>query len=83
MRDRAKWDAWKAVEGKTSEQIDFYRFMSIFLYSSIILNFFKTFVAGKSKEEAMGDYVTKVKQLLEEAGASTWCFPVVFLPDSK
>ncbi|PQQ13331.1 acyl-CoA-binding protein [Prunus yedoensis var. nudiflora] len=40
MRDRAKWDAWKAVE-------------------------------GKSKEEAMGDYVTKVKQLLEEAGAST------------
>ncbi|KAB2626205.1 acyl-CoA-binding protein [Pyrus ussuriensis x Pyrus communis] len=40
MRDRAKWDAWKAVE-------------------------------GKSKEEAMGDYITKVKQLLEEAGAST------------
>ncbi|KAF9624969.1 hypothetical protein IFM89_016601 [Coptis chinensis] len=39
MRDRAKWDAWKAVE-------------------------------GKSKEEAMNDYITKVKQLLEEAGAS-------------
>uniref|UniRef100_K3Y0G4 ACB domain-containing protein n=1 Tax=Setaria italica TaxID=4555 RepID=K3Y0G4_SETIT len=38
--DRAKWDAWKAVE-------------------------------GKSKEEAMSDYITKVKQLLEEAGAST------------
>ncbi|TKY70139.1 Acyl-CoA-binding protein [Spatholobus suberectus] len=37
MRDRAKWDAWKAVE-------------------------------GKSKEEAMNDYITKVKQLLEEAG---------------
>ncbi|CAJ1930928.1 unnamed protein product [Sphenostylis stenocarpa] len=37
MRDRAKWDAWKAVE-------------------------------GKSKDEAMCDYVTKVKQLLEEAG---------------
>ncbi|OIV92945.1 hypothetical protein TanjilG_20607 [Lupinus angustifolius] len=37
QRDRAKWDAWKAVE-------------------------------GKSKEEAMNDYVTKVKQLLEEAG---------------
>ncbi|XP_057448766.1 acyl-CoA-binding domain-containing protein 1 [Lotus japonicus] len=36
-RDRAKWDAWKNVE-------------------------------GKSKEEAMNDYITKVKQLLEEAG---------------
>ncbi|XP_051130102.1 acyl-CoA-binding domain-containing protein 1 [Andrographis paniculata] len=39
MRDRAKWDAWKAVE-------------------------------GKSKEEAMGDYITKVKQLLEEASSA-------------
>ncbi|CAA3028566.1 acyl- -binding [Olea europaea subsp. europaea] len=39
MRDRAKWDAWKAVE-------------------------------GKSQEEAMSDYVTKVKQLLEEAAAT-------------
>nr|DAD36466.1 TPA_asm: hypothetical protein HUJ06_007107 [Nelumbo nucifera] len=39
MRDRAKWDAWKAVE-------------------------------GKSQEEAMGDYITKVKQLQEEAAAS-------------
>ncbi len=38
-RDRAKWDAWKAVE-------------------------------GKSKDEAMSDYITKVKQLLEEAGLS-------------
>ncbi|XP_039852979.1 acyl-CoA-binding domain-containing protein 1 isoform X2 [Panicum virgatum] len=36
QRDRAKWDAWKAVE-------------------------------GKSKEEAMSDYITKVKQLQEEA----------------
>ncbi|OMO94710.1 Acyl-CoA-binding protein, ACBP [Corchorus capsularis] len=40
MRDRYKWDAWKAVE-------------------------------GKSKEEAMSDYITKVKQLLEEAAASS------------
>ncbi|XP_021294799.1 acyl-CoA-binding protein [Herrania umbratica] len=39
MRERYKWDAWKAVE-------------------------------GKSKEEAMSDYITKVKQLLEEAAAS-------------
>merc|ERR1712183_124022 len=39
MRDRAKWDAWKAVE-------------------------------GKSKDEAMSDYITKVKQLQEEAAAS-------------
>ncbi|KAJ4829412.1 hypothetical protein Tsubulata_006601 [Turnera subulata] len=39
MRDRAKWDAWKAVE-------------------------------VKSKEEAMSDYINKVKQLLEEAAAS-------------
>ncbi|XP_028793719.1 acyl-CoA-binding protein-like [Neltuma alba] len=37
MKDRAKWDAWKAVE-------------------------------GKSEEEAMSDYITKVKQLMEEAG---------------
>jgi len=26
------------------------------------------FFAGKTKEEAMNDYITKVKQLLEEAG---------------
>jgi diazepam-binding inhibitor (GABA receptor modulating acyl-CoA-binding protein) len=39
MRERAKWDAWKAVE-------------------------------GKSKEEAMNDYITKVKQLQEEAAAA-------------
>ncbi|GFZ16319.1 acyl-CoA-binding protein 6 [Actinidia rufa] len=39
MRDRAKWDAWKAVE-------------------------------GKSQEQAMSDYILKVKQLLEEAAAS-------------
>ncbi|KAK8947888.1 Acyl-CoA-binding protein [Platanthera guangdongensis] len=38
-RDRAKWDAWKANE-------------------------------GKSAEEAMGDYITKVKQLLEAAATS-------------
>ncbi|KMZ74702.1 Acyl-CoA Binding Protein [Zostera marina] len=36
QRDRAKWDAWKAVE-------------------------------EKSKDEAMGDYIIKVKQLLEES----------------
>ncbi|CAJ2647005.1 acyl-CoA-binding protein [Trifolium pratense] len=39
MRERAKWDAWKAVE-------------------------------AKSKEEAMSDYITKVKQLLEAAGVA-------------
>jgi len=39
QRDRAKWDAWKAVE-------------------------------GKPKEEAMSDYITKVKQLQEEAASS-------------
>ncbi|KAG6505663.1 acyl-CoA-binding protein [Zingiber officinale] len=39
LRDRAKWDAWKAVE-------------------------------GKSKEEAMTDYIAKVKQLLEEASSA-------------
>ncbi|XP_074564280.1 acyl-CoA-binding protein-like [Curcuma longa] len=39
LRDRAKWDAWKAFE-------------------------------GKSKEEAMADYIIKVKQLLEEAASS-------------
>ncbi|KAG2680499.1 hypothetical protein I3843_11G102900 [Carya illinoinensis] len=39
LRERAKWDAWKAVE-------------------------------GKSNEEAMSDYITKVKQLHEQAAAS-------------
>ncbi|XP_010478598.1 PREDICTED: acyl-CoA-binding protein [Camelina sativa] len=39
MKERAKWDAWKAVE-------------------------------AKSTEDAMGDYITKVKQLME-ASAST------------
>ncbi|KAL5222564.1 hypothetical protein ABZP36_027277 [Zizania latifolia] len=39
QRDRAKWDAWKAVE-------------------------------GKSKVEGMSDYITKVKQLQEEAAAA-------------
>jgi diazepam-binding inhibitor (GABA receptor modulating acyl-CoA-binding protein) len=29
-----------------------------------------SFWSGKSKEEAMSDYITKVKQLLEEAAAS-------------
>ncbi|MQM13780.1 hypothetical protein Taro_046707 [Colocasia esculenta] len=39
QRDRAKWDAWKAVE-------------------------------GKSQDEAMSDYITKVKQLQEGAAAA-------------
>nr|GMD77944.1 acyl-CoA-binding protein [Ipomoea batatas] len=38
MRDRAKWDAWKAIDGKT-------------------------------QEEAMNDYITKVKQLQEAASS--------------
>ncbi|QCD90909.1 acyl-CoA-binding protein [Vigna unguiculata] len=37
MKDRAKWDAWKAVE-------------------------------AKSTDDAMNDYIIKVKQLLEQAG---------------
>ncbi|CAA7026708.1 unnamed protein product [Microthlaspi erraticum] len=39
MKERAKWDAWKAVEAKTTD-------------------------------EAMSDYITKVKQLLEAEAAS-------------
>ncbi|XP_023005811.1 acyl-CoA-binding domain-containing protein 1-like [Cucurbita maxima] len=39
QRDRAKWDAWKAVE-------------------------------AKSKDDAMSDYITKVKQLQESAAAN-------------
>ncbi|KAG9452844.1 hypothetical protein H6P81_005748 [Aristolochia fimbriata] len=38
VKERAKWDAWKTVEAKSSE-------------------------------DAMSDYITKVKQLLEEAAA--------------
>lgn len=42
-------------------------------YSLIeIFLFFSRLVAGKSQEEAMNDYITKVKQLLEEAAASCW-----------
>ncbi|KAL4379105.1 hypothetical protein GQ457_02G039810 [Hibiscus cannabinus] len=40
LREKAKWDAWKAVEGKSSE-------------------------------EAMNDYITKVKQMQEAAAAAT------------
>ncbi|MBA0687676.1 hypothetical protein Goari_015190 [Gossypium aridum] len=40
MKEKYKWDAWKAVE-------------------------------GKSKEEAMNDYITKVKQLQEAAAAAS------------
>ncbi|KAK8514586.1 hypothetical protein V6N13_103252 [Hibiscus sabdariffa] len=40
LREKAKWDAWKAVEGKSSE-------------------------------EAMNDYITKVKQLQEAAAATS------------
>ncbi|RWR89670.1 acyl-CoA-binding protein [Cinnamomum micranthum f. kanehirae] len=39
IKDRAKWDAWKLAE-------------------------------GKSTDEAMSDYITKVKQLQEEVAAS-------------
>lgn len=35
------------------------------------LGFFGILI-GKSKEEAMGDYITKVKQLFEAAGSSWW-----------
>lgn len=30
------------------------------------------FLTGKSKDEAMGDYITKVKQLMEQAGMAVW-----------
>ena len=65
MRDRAKWDAWKAVEGIGL------KFMVVgcwFIFFDTTVSFF--FFSGKSKEEAMSDYITKVKQLLEEAAAS-------------
>lgn len=37
-------------------------------------------IAGKSKEEAMSDYITKVKQLLEAAGVAVWqhCHALLF-----
>jgi diazepam-binding inhibitor (GABA receptor modulating acyl-CoA-binding protein) len=66
MRDRAKWDAWKAVEGIGL------KFMVVgywFIFFDTTVSFF-FFFSGKSKEEAMSDYITKVKQLLEEAAAS-------------
>jgi diazepam-binding inhibitor (GABA receptor modulating acyl-CoA-binding protein) len=45
---------------------------SILVVSQDIIVVAKTFeiLAGKSKEEAMSDYITKVKQLQEEAAAS-------------
>ena len=33
--------------------------------------------AGKSAEQAMNDYITKVKQLFEESGVSCWLQGVI------
>lgn len=50
----------------------FYMDTSILVVSQDIIVVAKTFeiLAGKSKEEAMSDYITKVKQLQEEAATS-------------
>lgn len=42
---------------------------SIYSFNATVKIIFIYF-AGKSKDEAMSDYITKVKQLLEEAGLS-------------
>ena len=68
LRDRAKWDAWKAVEGNA-----YLNNLVSFCLTVAYTKQFPTFSPpGKSKEEAMSDYITKVKQLLEEAAASAW-----------
>lgn len=48
-------------------------YASIQVVSQDIIVLAKTFeiLAGKPKEEAMNDYITKVKQLQEEAAAAT------------
>ncbi|AQK41346.1 Acyl-CoA-binding protein1 [Zea mays] len=56
QKDRAKWDAWKAVEASQG--------ITVLLAQTLEI------LAGKSKDEAMNDYITKVKQLQEEAAAS-------------
>lgn len=73
MRDRAKWDAWKAVEGI----VQTYICRSVYILFVIIFNALLfidvvsfLLVAAKTKDEAMNDYITKVKQLLEAAAAS-------------
>jgi diazepam-binding inhibitor (GABA receptor modulating acyl-CoA-binding protein) len=49
-----------------------YIYWSILVVSQDIIVVAKTFeiLSGKSKEEAMSDYITKVKQLQEEAATS-------------
>lgn len=68
LRDRAKWDAWKAVEGTDilTQSIGIFSCLKLLTKSKK----FTCLIQGKSKEEAMSDYITKVKQLLEEAGVS-------------
>jgi acyl-CoA-binding protein len=88
MRDRAKWDAWKAVEGNVFWSVRTTWFCSLSYCGRYkkLSNCFSD-LPGKSKDEAMSDYITKVKQLREEASASAWfsllvdawCHLVVFL----
>jgi diazepam-binding inhibitor (GABA receptor modulating acyl-CoA-binding protein) len=76
MAGKAKWDAWKAVEGWQISRflIVFFKSMKPYLlpYRFVrILIILANLDAAKSKEEAMTDYITKVKQLLEEAAAAS------------
>lgn len=77
MKDRAKWDAWKAVEGKHftlgCSQVYFFANQHFSMIRVFILSLTRHcfgLMSAKSTEEAMSDYITKVKQLLE-AAAST------------
>ena len=76
MRDRAKWCAWEAVKGPFTFQILLSCRYYILLSTLILQNLpqlaakILMIIADKPKEEAMSDYITKVKQLQEEAAAS-------------
>lgn len=67
-----KWDAWKAVEGLIiSYQIfvaSILNSRSSLFHSYFLIEFL--LLTAKSKDEAMTEYIIKVKQLLEEAAAA-------------
>jgi len=74
-KGRAKWDAWKGNEGTKPISTDMMMLRIHYcLFSSLSvlsrsqqLNIF-FLVLGKSQDDAMNDYITKVKQMLEAAG---------------
>ncbi|MCO5607560.1 hypothetical protein L7F22_061757 [Adiantum nelumboides] len=60
MKGKAKWDAWKNFAGASSCAL-----FHIYVYTYTCTCHEYHFCTGKSKNEAMEEYITKVKQLQE------------------